>query len=788
MENKSQKYHLLLTDYFHSKDYFLESIEKQRARAKELPPTPRPVNIRKVTELPWQTMKVKDLKKTEELFTNLFFLEAKTEAGNIFELLSDLRNAIKILPTNNIINSILCLLVEAIRRDIHFIDRHPTTLLQCLYNLGIWYASKEKTKSNQIVNSDLIANSQPLRDLSILLKKWLKIKKETILDFVWVRSLHPPPLMLESPQEAVFRGHTKTITDVKFSPDGTKLVSCSEDCTIKIWNVKTGIMIGSFNTYPNTPVCITFSLDGSRFLTGGKRKGICFDANQLNSLISFYSNHGRIRSVAFAPNGKQIAVAAGNFVELRDGISGELVKSLSGHKAKVIYVGFFADGKSLISYSEDTRIRVWNLENNTSILYETDDEKHSAQCFSHNSKFNNLVAYNQGDNVIIQNIWKKRSFEFLEGLESEVNSLNFSGDGSIITAVSDYNKICSWNLSNENRISSYQIPEGKTNCIGFSNDGQMLVTGGFDGVVRIWNIDKIENTHIGDNLNAAITKEYSKLKFSPDGELLVTIGNSMKIWNAYNGILLFESNNNTASYSKIVFSPDSKKILTVCIDDYLRLWDSASGNILYSKKIDNIASVSYSPNGDLIAVGVIDIKLIKADGLINIASLSGKHLDYVSCIDFSSDGKQLISGSYEGSVVIWELSDHKPIFWLNHGGGVSRVAFYKDDNHFITIGNILDQKMKIWNLSSGQCIREVKILNYPLDTLFYEKNQWLIENHREEFTILDTIQKKPLAWYLPLGLNIDIHPFKLIWARIDGPYLYHFVIDGIENDIFSFKI
>jgi tetratricopeptide (TPR) repeat protein len=45
--------HARLAEYFHGQDYWLESLEEHQRRAKTLPPTPRPANVRKVDELPW---------------------------------------------------------------------------------------------------------------------------------------------------------------------------------------------------------------------------------------------------------------------------------------------------------------------------------------------------------------------------------------------------------------------------------------------------------------------------------------------------------------------------------------------------------------------------------------------------------------------------------------------------------------------------------------------------------------------------------------------------------------
>ncbi|NIA15821.1 MAG: DUF4062 domain-containing protein [Nitrospiraceae bacterium] len=83
--------HLRLGDYFDGLDYWAESIEVQRERARRLPPTPRPANIRKVVELPYHRLEAAKLGGKDDpesplwdtvadLLTDWQFLEAKAEA------------------------------------------------------------------------------------------------------------------------------------------------------------------------------------------------------------------------------------------------------------------------------------------------------------------------------------------------------------------------------------------------------------------------------------------------------------------------------------------------------------------------------------------------------------------------------------------------------------------------------------------------------------------------------------------------------------------------------------
>jgi hypothetical protein len=60
-DKERERAHRHLAEYFERQDYFRESLAAQQARAKRLPPMPRPVNIRKVDELPFHVLVVAKL-------------------------------------------------------------------------------------------------------------------------------------------------------------------------------------------------------------------------------------------------------------------------------------------------------------------------------------------------------------------------------------------------------------------------------------------------------------------------------------------------------------------------------------------------------------------------------------------------------------------------------------------------------------------------------------------------------------------------------------------------------
>lgn len=57
----------------------------------------------------------------------------------IFDLVQDFGAVLGAMPLEHPRRRILSLLDEAVRRDVHFIDRHPTTFFQSMWNSCWWY-------------------------------------------------------------------------------------------------------------------------------------------------------------------------------------------------------------------------------------------------------------------------------------------------------------------------------------------------------------------------------------------------------------------------------------------------------------------------------------------------------------------------------------------------------------------------------------------------------------------------------------------------------------------------
>lgn len=107
----------------------------------------------------------------------------------------------------------------------------------------------------------------------------------------------------------ILNGHTKSVTSVAFSPDGTRIASGSYDGTIRLWYSNTGNAIGKPLTgHTNRVYSVAFSPDGARIASGSADCSVrLWDANTGYAIGNPLEGHTHyVRSVTFSPDGTRI--------------------------------------------------------------------------------------------------------------------------------------------------------------------------------------------------------------------------------------------------------------------------------------------------------------------------------------------------------------------------------------------------------------------------------------------------------------------------------------------------
>lgn len=273
-------------------------------------------------------------------------------------------------------------------------------------------------------------------------------------------------------------------------------------------------------------------------------------------------------------------------------------------------------------------------------------------------------------------------------------------------------------------------PPKKTNTgifgLGLSRDGRTIVTGNFNGTVKLWNF---ANGNLVRTLDGHTDVVYKGV-LSPDQKLLASCNRDgkIKLWEVATGRELKTLSGHTRPVKAVAFTPNGKTLGSVSNDGTLRLWDVASGAELrhfvhtHSTEVDDsVYSLLFIAQGKMVAAG-------NGDGTISFWEVAtGKetrvlkgHTNGVFCLALSADGHRLVSGSDDHLVKLWDVAtgneirtfadkkmegvaEHVRAVSLSSDGkwlASSEVGFTQLRNEF----QYLYKRVKIWNLKTGALV------------------------------------------------------------------------------------
>ena len=196
-------------------------------------------------------------------------------------------------------------------------------------------------------------------------------------------------------------GSDAWVVDVEFSPDGTTLVSASDDQTVNVWDIENARLVRSFR---EAATSIAFRPDGREFISGGWDGAIrvwpvgngklpaAVPAGTACSIVPdgthvviakddatfglldietkhevkrlrYNPNGAATTCVSLSPDGRRIAYGSSNHsIYVCDLASGTELCELQGHSGEIWSMAFDADGRFIASVSRDRTIRIWMRE------------------------------------------------------------------------------------------------------------------------------------------------------------------------------------------------------------------------------------------------------------------------------------------------------------------------------------------------------------------------------------------------------------------------------------------
>lgn len=562
-------------------------------------------------------------------------------------------------------------------------------------------------------------------------------------------------------------GHTAALNDVVFSPDGKRLASSSED-SVRVWDPASGQQLLFLGDRPNASD-VAFSPDGTRlaFATSVPDDPnfviTVRDVNTGRELVMLKVNSADYWMMNFSPDGNLWFGEYGK-IEFFDATSGQLLSTLSSpdwiiqeHPLIVADTAFSADEKRIAialtalgsEYNAGLgRVEIWDMASRQRLLtlpenFDIYPNQPGVLAFSPDGT--TIATQRSPDGLAA--VWDAVGGQKLFELGSAVNSITYSPDGKYILTASAGGKAQMWEAASGKLLLTLRGHQGGIGKVSVSPGcvrppeaifewcGLRLATAGADKTIKVWDISPGGNQEWLTLPGAwfFIDPEWTRVTTFTGPDLTVGAGSGLPIlrpgiqntlhswalpaWTDVPVVPLKVSNYTSSiptidpsSIFNILFP--SGKLVAGYRDLSLKIWDVSSGEA----KLVTTLCCSSAPED------------------------SG---NYVSQIDFSSDGRLIAvgvnQGYPQGVVEIWDLFTGQRVKTLPVFADLQLI--FSPDGGRLAMDTTTS--LELWDVATGKKVVSTTRLE-PRSLIFSPDGKWLLVGTGGNIDVLDaaTLEKK----------------------------------------------
>jgi eukaryotic-like serine/threonine-protein kinase len=465
--------------------------------------------------------------------------------------------------------------------------------------------------------------------------------------------------------------HGSGVTSVRFSPDGTRVVSTTMKGLVQVWSVSGTPMTPPFGHQDTMAYGPQFSSDGRLVAAAFRDRRVeVWDAATGSLRMALRDLKGLPSPPAFSPDGQLLAVAdAGGSSGVWSVRTGEPVVPPFRQSDCVTAVAFHPRGRFLVAAGMDGNVRIWDLAGSAPV----------------------------------------RPLEPVKRARFERSNGRIIGAVQAAPDSSWYGR--AWDPETGDPATP-PLRHGTEVVVAASPDGRRLATGA-ERTARLWDAAS------GEPATRPLPHEdrARSVVFSPNGRLLATsplrlgIGGHTRVFNVATGREAFSRAGNEGGGGAVLFTIDGTRLISGG-DETIVVSDLSSGRPLRTLAVsDGALALALSPDGThLIGSGGTRLSVWRLTEGRLVAQPAHSES---AAIAFSPDGHLYASGGLAGDVQLWEVATNQRRSASMALGAIEAPPAFSPDGRWLAAAS-LDGTARVWDVSSAEPVSPIYRHSEPL--------------------------------------------------------------------------
>ena len=512
----------------------------------------------------------------------------------------------------------------------------------------------------------------------------------------------------------VLEGHSKMIIGVAATPDGTRIVSCSGDKTVRVWDMHTGEAVFVLEGHEGGVEEVAVTPDSSKAVSTSPSDGIrVWDLSTGMEVLAVKSPD--IRNMVITKDGSQIVTGSEEVLCVWDLVTGKQESQRTCRVKDSHALAVTPDGCHVVSCCYDGA-HLWNLSTGAEVMVFHADDLLRAVAVTPDGC--HVVAGSMSGPVHVWSISTGKEVTVLQGHTDSVNALTVSPDGCHVVSCSLDDTVRVWNITTGKETPGFEAVSGES--VAVAPDGSIISSGGERS--SIWNVSTGRQTQV---VEAGIAHAAA---VSPDGSHVVYCSfddageRRACVWDVATGKVqpLCTDSSEFAVFLKqpgrqrsFAVSPDASHVVTCSQSSQEEdtcctyVWSMPTG-----KKVSEYAGTTSRTRGVVVTTDGVHVVSYYCDGTVHMWKLhTGEetmvftgHTSYVNGVAVTRDGSRVVSCSYDETVRVWDVASGKEVFTLKHGERVCGIALTPDGAHVVSS----TRSVNVWSMTTGEKVAGIR--------------------------------------------------------------------------------